>query len=111
MSDDKGEKVSNTRSAMHARNKQLEYKCQAQEKEVERLKQKVQNLQLQVCSCFQSCLIGKQSNFISLNIIGTLEICSRHGYYQPLRVHYSALLGANGNDLRMPLIFYKIMVR
>ena len=44
------EKVNNTRSAMHAKNKQLEYKCVAQEKELERLKQKVHNLQLQVCN-------------------------------------------------------------
>ena len=48
MSDDKDEKVTNTRTAMRARNKQLEYKCQAQEKELERLKQKVHNLQLRV---------------------------------------------------------------
>ena len=29
-----------------------------------------------------------QSNFNSLNIFGIPEICSRHGYFQPLRIYH-----------------------
>ena len=35
-----------------------------------------------------------QSNFDGLNIFGTIENCSRHGWFEPLRVNYGAKSGS-----------------
>ena len=35
-----------------------------------------------------------QSNFNGSNIFGTIENCSRHGWFEPLRVNYGAKLGS-----------------
>ena len=35
-----------------------------------------------------------QSNFNGSDIFGTLETCSRHGLFEPLRVNYGARLGS-----------------
>ena len=35
-----------------------------------------------------------QSNFNGSNIFGTIENCSRHGWFEPLRVNYGAKSGA-----------------
>ena len=32
-----------------------------------------------------------QSNFDGSNIFGTIENCSRHGWFEPLRVNYGAV--------------------
>ena len=40
-----------------------------------------------------------QSNFNGSNIFGTMEICSRHGWFEPLRVNHSARSEANGDSL------------
>ena len=37
---------------------------------------------------------GIQSNFNGSNIFGTIENCSRHGSFEPLRVNYGAKLGS-----------------
>ena len=34
-----------------------------------------------------------QSNFDGSNIFGTIENCSRHGWFEPLRVNYGAKSG------------------
>ena len=34
-----------------------------------------------------------QSNFNGSNILGTIKICSRQGYFEPFRVDYSAMSG------------------
>ena len=35
-----------------------------------------------------------QSNFDGSNIFGTIENCSRHGWFEPLRVNYGAKSGS-----------------
>ena len=45
---DINDRVKNTRSAVVAKNKDLEYKCKQQEKELERLKEKLNNMSVQV---------------------------------------------------------------
>ena len=35
-----------------------------------------------------------QSNFDGSNIFGTIEKCSRHGWFEPLRVNYGAKSGS-----------------
>lgn len=45
---DINERVNNTRTAVVAKNKDLEYKCKQQEKELERLKEKLRNMSQQV---------------------------------------------------------------
>ena len=35
-----------------------------------------------------------QSNFDGSNIFGTIENCSRHGWFEPLRVNYDAKSGS-----------------
>jgi biopolymer transport protein ExbD len=45
---DSTERVKNTRSAVVAKNKDLEYKCKQQERELERLKEKMHNMSQQV---------------------------------------------------------------
>ena len=38
-----------------------------------------------------------QSNFNGSNIFGTIEICSKHGLFEPLRVNHGT---SSGNKLR-----------
>ena len=61
---------------MHAKNKQLEYKCVAQEKELERLKQKVHNLQLQVRN-IKAFSVAEFSK-VSLSDGGRLHVACDH---------------------------------
>ena len=35
-----------------------------------------------------------QSNFNGSNIFGTMEICSRYGYFEPLRVNHGTRSGS-----------------
>ena len=42
-----------------------------------------------------------QSNYNSSNIFGTMEICSRHGYFEPLMVNLTARSGGKRDYLGM----------
>ena len=42
-----------------------------------------------------------QSNFDGLNIFGTIENCSRHGWFEPLRVNYDAKSGSKWRYFRI----------
>ena len=56
-------------------------------------------------------LLYIQSNFDGSNIFGAIENCSRHGWFEPLRVSYDAKSGeANGDNLGIFSIFYTIIV-
>ena len=43
---------------------------------------------------FKSNDVKVQSNFDGLNIFGTTENCSRHGWLEPLRVNYGTKSGS-----------------
>ena len=48
-----------------------------------------------------------QSNFNGSNTFGTMKICPRQGYFEPLRVDLRARLGG---IIRISLIFYNMKV-
>ena len=41
------------------------------------------------------------SNLDGANIFGTIENCSRHGWFEPLRANYGPSQEANGNNLEI----------
>ena len=51
-----------------------------------------------------------QSNFDGSNIFGTIENCSRHGWFEPLRLIMVPSQEANGDNLGIFSTFYEIIV-
>ena len=56
-----------------------------------------------------------QSNFNDSNTFGSIEICSRHGYFEPLRVNHThmkiPIWNPGGNDTYVYNIFLAYSVR
>ena len=46
-----------------------------------------------------SCTNKLQSNFNGSNIFGTIEYCSRHGYFEPMRLIMVPGQEVNGDNL------------